>query len=261
MVSHVGIRCSNVAFASSSVRSVRTKPSPKTTPRTYRDIPRKRCPALTSARSLADSVPVNEQSKLTFIPRPSGCLRSGCESVSRRSSSMRAANYARFSRFTSRASELSGSVVKRSQRHLCTRVNVVDVKTRMLVESGYEHSPNFNATVPIAPTPKAQPANVVFDDAGRTIIAMLQKASEVANEDCARAMDAAHKLSIALHAVEGRVREAEAEVARVRERATRAEAWLVRIHNEVEQVFLPKGRAGVAAGAYRAERPRAKPPR
>ena len=67
MVSHVGIRCSNVAFASSSVR---TKPSPKTTPRTYRDILRKRCPALT--RSLADSVLVNEQSKLTFIPRPSG---------------------------------------------------------------------------------------------------------------------------------------------------------------------------------------------
>jgi len=36
------------------------------------------------------------------------------------------------------------------------------------------------------------------------------------------------------------VREAEAEAAHFRDRAARAEAWLVRIHNEVEQMFFPK---------------------
>jgi hypothetical protein len=36
------------------------------------------------------------------------------------------------------------------------------------------------------------------------------------------------------------VREAEAEVARFHDRATRAEAWLLRIHNEAERVFFQK---------------------
>jgi hypothetical protein len=37
------------------------------------------------------------------------------------------------------------------------------------------------------------------------------------------------------------VREMEAELAHFRERATRAEAWLLRIHSEAEQVFFQKG--------------------
>jgi len=72
------------------------------------------------------------------------------------------------------------------------------------------------------------------------IVAMLQKAADMANEDCKRAMDLAHKLSFQLRASEERLREAEAEAAHFRDRAARAEAWLVRIHNEVEQMFFPK---------------------
>jgi hypothetical protein len=53
-------------------------------------------------------------------------------------------------------------------------------------------------------------------------------------------MDAAHKLSFELRAAEERVRDAEAEIAHFRERASRAEAWLLRIHNEAEQVFFQK---------------------
>lgn len=75
---------------------------------------------------------------------------------------------------------------------------------------------------------------------GRTIVALLQKAADMANEDCKRAMDLAHKLSFQLRASEERLREAEAEAAHFRDRAARAEAWLVRIHNEVEQMFFPK---------------------
>ncbi len=95
--------------------------------------------------------------------------------------------------------------------------------------------------VPFAPTPKGQAdANVVADDSGRTIVALLQKAADMAKEDCARAMDLAHKLSFQLRASEERLREAEAEAAHFRDRAARAEQWLLRIHNEVEQTFFQK---------------------
>jgi hypothetical protein len=106
--------------------------------------------------------------------------------------------------------------------------------------SGY--APDKATTiVPFAPTPKGQPeANVVADDSGRTIVALLQKAADMAKEDCSRAMDLAHKLSFQLRASEERLREAEAEAAHFRERASRAEQWLLRIHNEVEQTFFQK---------------------
>jgi len=94
--------------------------------------------------------------------------------------------------------------------------------------------------VPFAPTPKGPDANVVADDSGRTIVALLQKAADMAKEDCARAMDLAHKLSFQLRASEERLREAEAEAAHFRDRAARAEQWLLRIHNEVEQTFFQK---------------------
>lgn len=93
--------------------------------------------------------------------------------------------------------------------------------------------------VRFGPTSKAQP-EVGADESGRTIVALLQKAADMAKEDCARAMDLAHKLSFQVRAAEERLREAEAEAAHFRERATRAEAWLIRIHNEVEQTFFQK---------------------
>jgi hypothetical protein len=102
-----------------------------------------------------------------------------------------------------------------------------------------EHSPDQSvAVVPV--TPRAQTANIVVEEAGRAIIALLQKAAEAAKEDCSRALDTAHRLSFELRRTEERVREAEAELAHFRDRATRAEAWLLRIHNEAEQVFFQK---------------------
>jgi len=95
--------------------------------------------------------------------------------------------------------------------------------------------------VQFAPAPRAQAeANMVADDSGRTILAMLQKAADMAKEDCARAMDLAHKLSFQLRAAEERARDLEAEATHFRDRAARAEAWLLRIHNEVEQTFFQK---------------------
>lgn len=104
------------------------------------------------------------------------------------------------------------------------------------------HAPDKPGTIiPFAPTPKGHPdANIVADDSGRTIVALLQKAADMAKDDCARAMDLAHKLSFQLRAAEERCRELEGQVAHFRDRAARAEQWLLRIHNEVEQTFFQK---------------------
>jgi hypothetical protein len=93
--------------------------------------------------------------------------------------------------------------------------------------------------VPFAHTPKGRPdANIIADDSGRAIVAMLQKAAEVAKEDCARAMDLAHKLTFQLRAAEEHTRQLEDEATHFRERAERAEAWLLRIQNEIENAFF-----------------------
>ena len=97
------------------------------------------------------------------------------------------------------------------------------------------------AIVPFAPISKGQSAgDIVADDTGRAIVSLLQKAAEMAQEDCARAMDLAHKLSFQLRAAEERTRQLEAEVAHFRNRAARTEEWLLRIHNEVEYTFFQK---------------------
>jgi hypothetical protein len=127
--------------------------------------------------------------------------------------------------------------------------------------------------VPFAPKQKARPeGNFMADDSGHAIIALLKKAADTAKEDCARALDVAHKLSFEIRAVEERARKAESEAAHFRDRtsraeaeaahfrdstsraeseaahfrdrATRAENWLVRIHSEIEQTFFQKKERG-----------------
>jgi hypothetical protein len=84
--------------------------------------------------------------------------------------------------------------------------------------------------------------NLPADDAGNGILALLHKAAESANEDCARAMDLARKLSVQLRDAEQRAHQLEAEANHFRERAATAENWLMRIHSEVEQTFFSEGR-------------------
>jgi hypothetical protein len=103
------------------------------------------------------------------------------------------------------------------------------------------HAPDQPPTiVPFAPVSKGQPDANIVADAARSIIALLHEAAEMAKDDCDRAMDLAHKLSFQLRAAEERARELEVEAAHLRDRATRAEEWLLRIHNEVENSFLQK---------------------
>ena len=87
------------------------------------------------------------------------------------------------------------------------------------------------------------PTPTVVDESGRSIVAMLERAGNMAKDDCARAMDLAHKLTLQLRAAEERVQDLETEAVHFRDRAIRAEDWLQHIHNEVEKTFFQKKEA------------------
>jgi BMFP domain-containing protein YqiC len=93
---------------------------------------------------------------------------------------------------------------------------------------------------PLTPAPRHKRADVsdAVDQAGQTVLGMLQQAAVVAKENFQHALDVAHKLSVQLRATEERVKELEAEVQHCDERAARAEQWLLRISKEIEQRFL-----------------------
>jgi uncharacterized protein YlxW (UPF0749 family) len=76
------------------------------------------------------------------------------------------------------------------------------------------------------------------EEAGEAIIAKIQKAADLSNENCDRAMKLAHKLSMQLRAAEDRVNQLEAEVELLRDRAVRAERWLQTIQKEIEEKLI-----------------------
>jgi hypothetical protein len=94
--------------------------------------------------------------------------------------------------------------------------------------------------VPFAPAPRQPDLNVVdtLDDAGRTVMGLLQHAAATAKENCGRALGVAHGLSLQLREAEDRIRELEAELHHFQERALRAENWLRRISKEIENRFF-----------------------
>src|SRR5258705_11403089 len=91
-----------------------------------------------------------------------------------------------------------------------------------------------DAAMPKEPRAEGDPV----DRSGQAIVALLQEAAETANMNCDRAMDLAHKLSIQLRAAEERVRELELETRHYEDRAQRAEKWLIRIYNDIEERFF-----------------------
>jgi len=93
------------------------------------------------------------------------------------------------------------------------------------------------SVVAFAPKKGTPDATMVADDAGEHIVALVQQASNRAKEDCQRAMDLAHRVSSELRATEERARAFEEESNYFRDRAARAEEWLVRIESELQQSF------------------------
>ena len=114
----------------------------------------------------------------------------------------------------------------------------MSVQSREATDAVVEFAPKRGAGRNNSGNNGARENSIPADDAGNGIVALLHKAAESAKEDCARAMDLAHKLSFQLRAAEERARELEAEANRFRDRAAVAENWLAVIHDEVQQTFF-----------------------
>ena len=83
------------------------------------------------------------------------------------------------------------------------------------------------------------------DQSGRQVVAMLQQATNLSNENCDRAMSLAHKLSIQLRAAEDRINQLQADVEHFQHRAAHAENWLRVIEKEIEKKLLaPRSGSG-----------------
>jgi TolA-binding protein len=84
----------------------------------------------------------------------------------------------------------------------------------------------------------ARDDNTQLDRAGQTILQLLNKAADVAEQNSRHAIDTAQRLSHQLRAAEGRIAELEAEVEAYRQQADRAEQWLHKVYTEIEDRFL-----------------------
>jgi hypothetical protein len=76
------------------------------------------------------------------------------------------------------------------------------------------------------------------EEVGQAIVTKIQRAADLSNENCDRALALAHKLSIQLRTAEDRISQLEAEVELFRDRAARAERWLQTIQNEIEEKLI-----------------------
>jgi hypothetical protein len=92
--------------------------------------------------------------------------------------------------------------------------------------------------VKFAPKEKQRSDGSPLDEAGQAVVAKIQKAANLSNENCDRAMKLAHKLSLELRAAEDRMNQLEAEVKLFRDRAARAEGWLRVIHKDIEEKLI-----------------------
>ena len=88
-----------------------------------------------------------------------------------------------------------------------------------------------------------------LDQSGQAVLALLHKAANSSNEQCARAMNLAHKLSMQLSAAEDQIKHLQAERDQLQDRAERAEQWLGRIYDEIEEKLISP-----RAGSHQASR-------
>jgi ElaB/YqjD/DUF883 family membrane-anchored ribosome-binding protein len=94
--------------------------------------------------------------------------------------------------------------------------------------------------VPFAPTHKGNGSVAAdqLDKAGSSILTLLHKAADVADDNTRHARDMAQKLSHQLRAAQQRISELEAEVASSQDQAERAEQWLHKVYTEIEERFV-----------------------
>jgi predicted nucleic acid-binding Zn-ribbon protein len=78
--------------------------------------------------------------------------------------------------------------------------------------------------------------------AGLSILRLLQRAADTADQNRRQVLDTAQRLSQELRAAQDRIAQLEGDVAAYRNRAERAELWLDKIRTELEQQFPRDGR-------------------
>jgi uncharacterized protein YlxW (UPF0749 family) len=83
-----------------------------------------------------------------------------------------------------------------------------------------------------------------LDSAGQTILQLLNKAANVAEQNSKHAIDMAQKFSHELRAAQQRISELEAQVVAYQNQAERAEQWLHKVYTEIEDRFLRQERSG-----------------
>jgi predicted nucleic acid-binding Zn-ribbon protein len=87
-----------------------------------------------------------------------------------------------------------------------------------------------------------------LEEAGQAIVTQIQRAADLANEDCDRAMSMAHRLSIELAASEDRTHQLQSEIELLRERAVTAERWLLAIQKEIEEKLIARRSSDAEGG-------------
>ena len=93
--------------------------------------------------------------------------------------------------------------------------------------------------IPFAPGEREWPrADDQVDKSGQAIISLLDQAARSAKEDCDRAFELAHKLSLQLREAEDRANQLQSQIEHFQERALKAENWMLRIYKEIEEKFL-----------------------
>ena len=76
-----------------------------------------------------------------------------------------------------------------------------------------------------------------LDRVGQDVLVRLRHAAATAEQSVQHALGVAHQASMQLRVAQDRVAKLEAEMAGYKERAERAEQWLRRVSQEIEQAF------------------------
>jgi hypothetical protein len=101
--------------------------------------------------------------------------------------------------------------------------------------------------------------NDPLEHAGHNILALLQKASAIAEQNTQQALNTAHRLLIQLRASEDRIAELEASLGFERARAERAEEWLKRISHEIQHHLAAQSAATTQPAPSPPQAPSSKP--
>src|SRR3954471_14908785 len=81
------------------------------------------------------------------------------------------------------------------------------------------------------------PSQDALDRTGHEVLSRLKQAAAIAEQNTQHAITLAHQASMQLRVAEDKLARLELEISSYKERAERAEGWLQRISQEIEQTF------------------------